>query len=80
MLNVLDNTGIVPSDAQRSKMAYIYVRQSSISQLRHHQESTQLQYRLVERAIALGWPRERVCVIDDDLGKSGTRSAERPGF
>lgn len=80
MLNVLDNTHIVPCDAQRSKMAYIYVRQSSISQLRHHQESTQLQYRLVERAIALGWPRERVCVIDDDLGKSGTRSAERPGF
>ncbi len=80
MLNVPDNTGIVPSDTHRSKMAYIYVRQSSIGQLRHHQESTQLQYRLVERAIALGWPRERVCVIDDDLGKSGTRNAERPGF
>lgn len=80
MLNSHNNMGVFPSDAHRSKMAYIYVRQSSIGQLRHHQESTQLQYRLVERAVTLGWPRERVCVIDDDLGKSGTRSTERPGF
>jgi DNA invertase Pin-like site-specific DNA recombinase len=68
------------SNAHRSKTAYIYVRQSSVGQVRHHQESTELQYRLVDRAVALGWPRERVCVIDDDLGKSGTTSAERLGF
>jgi DNA invertase Pin-like site-specific DNA recombinase len=45
-----------------------------------HQESTQLQYRLVNRAIALGWPHGRVHVIDDDLGKSGADSAVRHGF
>jgi DNA invertase Pin-like site-specific DNA recombinase len=48
--------------------------------VRHHQESTELQYRLVERASLLGWPRERVHVIDDDLGKSGTSSTDRYGF
>ena len=66
--------------AHRAKLAYIYVRQSSVTQVRQHQESTELQYRLVDRAIGLGWPRERVHVIDEDLGKSGTASAERHGF
>jgi DNA invertase Pin-like site-specific DNA recombinase len=58
----------------------VYVRQSSPGQVRHHQESTELQYRLVERAALFGWPRERVHVIDDDLGKSGTSSRDRHGF
>ena len=40
--------------AHRAKLAYVYVRQSSLSQVKQHQESTELQYRLVERAIALG--------------------------
>ncbi len=66
--------------AHRAKLAYIYVRQSTAGQVRQHQESTELQYRLVDRAVTLGWPRERVAVIDDDLGKSGTSSAERYGF
>ena len=66
--------------AHRAKLAYIYVRQSTAGQVRQHQESTKLQYRLVERAITLGWPRQRVAVIDDDLGKSGTSSAERQGL
>jgi DNA invertase Pin-like site-specific DNA recombinase len=66
--------------AQQAKLAYVYVRQSSPGQVRHHQESTELQYRLVERAVLLGWPRERVHVIDDDLGKSGASSSERRGF
>lgn len=64
----------------RGKLAYIYVRQSSVNQVRHHQESTELQYRLIDRAIALGWPHERVHVIDEDLGKSGSGSVEREGF
>ncbi|MEC5383607.1 recombinase family protein, partial [Aurantimonas sp. C2-6-R+9] len=64
----------------RGKLAYIYVRQSSVNQVRHHQESTELQYRLVDRAVALGWPHERVHVIDEDLGKSGSGSVERAGF
>ena len=64
----------------RAKLAYVYVRQSSLNQVKQHQESTQLQYRLVDRAVALGWPHGRVHVIDDDLGKSGASSAERHGF
>ena len=66
--------------AHKAKLAYIYVRQSTAGQVRHHQEGTELQYHLVDRAVTLGWPRERVAVIDDDLGKSGTSSAERHGF
>ena len=64
----------------RAKLAYVYVRQSSLNQVRQHQESTELQYRLVDRAIGLGWPHERVQVIDEDLGKSGAGSVERHGF
>jgi DNA invertase Pin-like site-specific DNA recombinase len=64
----------------RAKAAYVYVRQSSVNQVNRHSESTDLQYGLVERAVRLGWPRERVMVIDDDLGKSGTASDERHGF
>src|SRR6266545_2856706 len=66
--------------AHRAKLAYVYVRQSSLNQVKQHQESTELQYRLVDRAIALGWPHERVQVIDEDLGKSGAGSVERQGF
>ena len=66
--------------AHRAKLAYVYVRQSSPGQVRHHQESTELQYRLVERAVLFSWPCERVHVIDDDLGKSGVWSSERRGF
>jgi DNA invertase Pin-like site-specific DNA recombinase len=66
--------------AHRAKLAYVYVRQSSLNQVKQHQESTQLQYRLVDRAVALGWPHGRVHVIDDDLGKSGAHSVERRGF
>ena len=66
--------------AHRAKLAYVYVRQSSLNQVRQHQESTELQYRLVDRAIGLGWPHERVQVIDEDLGKSGAGSVERHGF
>ncbi|MEK1945792.1 MAG: recombinase family protein [Ensifer adhaerens] len=80
MLSQFDSADERLSNAHRSKTAYIYVRQSSAGQVRHHQESTQLQYRLVDRAIGLGWPRERVCVIDDDLGKSGSGNTERLGF
>ena len=66
--------------ARRAKFAYIYVRQSSVTQVKHHQESTELQYRLADRAVDLGWPKERVQVIDEDLGKSGAGHADRQGF
>ena len=64
----------------RARLAYIYVRQSSLNQVKQHQESTELQYRLVDRAIALGWPHGRVHVINEDLGKSGAGTVERHGF
>jgi len=64
----------------QAKWAYVYVRQSSLGQVTHNRESTDLQYRLVERAVDLGWPTERVKVIDDDLGKSASSTTERLGF
>lgn len=64
----------------QAKLAYVYIRQSSLSQVVHNSESTELQYQLVDRAVQLGWPRERVRIIDDDLGKSGASSDERHGF
>ncbi len=66
--------------AHRAKLAYIYVRQSSVNQVRQHQESTEMQYRLVDRAVGLVWPHERVQVIDEDLGKSGAGGVDRHGF
>jgi DNA invertase Pin-like site-specific DNA recombinase len=68
------------TSAHQAKWAYVYIRQSSLSQVTRHGESTELQYQLVERAIQLGWPRERVKVIDDDLGKSGASTEDRLGF
>jgi len=62
------------------RLALVYVRQSTLRQVEQNQESTRLQYALVERALQLGWARERVEVIDDDLGRSGTTTANRPGF
>lgn len=79
-MNCLDNWPTKITTAHRAKLAYVYVRQSSLSQVTRHGESTALQYRLVDRAVALGWPRERVQVIDEDLGKSGTSAQQRLGF
>jgi DNA invertase Pin-like site-specific DNA recombinase len=61
-------------------LAIVYVRQSSMGQVQHHQESTQLQYGLVDHAKRLGWEPERIAVIDDDLGLSGASGEGRPGF
>src|SRR5271165_2208502 len=60
--------------------AYLYVRQSTLRQVLENTESTQRQYALRERAIALGWPTERVQVIDCDQGQSGASAADREGF
>jgi hypothetical protein len=57
--------------------AYLYVRQSTLRQVAENGESTQRQYALRHRAIAAGWPAERVRVIDRDLGKSGSTAAAR---
>jgi DNA invertase Pin-like site-specific DNA recombinase len=60
--------------------AIVYVRQSTLAQVDRNPESTARQYDLVERAVALGWPRSAVRTIDDDLGVSGSSTAGRTGF
>jgi DNA invertase Pin-like site-specific DNA recombinase len=62
------------------KPAYIYSRQSTMAQVRHHQESTERQYALKEKAMALGWPTERIRVLDRDLGVSGAQVSGRADF
>ena len=60
--------------------AYLYVRQSTLRQVFENTESKERQYALRQRAIALGWPMERITVIDSDLGQSGASAADRKGF
>ncbi|MCF8015270.1 MAG: recombinase family protein, partial [Chromatiaceae bacterium] len=60
--------------------AYVYVRQSTMAQVRHHQESTERQYALREKALSLGWPAELIRVLDADLGRSGAQSQQREDF
>ena len=69
---------IMPQHLERQ--AHVYVRQSSQRQVEEHLESQKLQYQLVQRAQRLGWTREQIVVVDDDLGKSGASSSERLGF
>lgn len=68
------------SSRHLDRLAVVYVRQSTMQQVLDHQASTQLQYGLVHRAVALGWSEKRVVVIDDDLGQSGTSVEGRQGF
>jgi DNA invertase Pin-like site-specific DNA recombinase len=62
------------------RYAIVFVRQSDPQQVVKHPESTARQYGLVDRAVELGWPRERVLVIDEDQGKSATTAEGREGF
>src|SRR5256714_1550712 len=60
--------------------AYLYVRQSTLRQVFENSESTKRQYGLRQHAVALGWPVERIIVIDSDLGQSGASAVDREGF
>ena len=60
--------------------AYLYVRQSSLRQVLEHTESTERQYALKQRAVALGWHHEQVVVVDCDLGRSAASASDREGF
>jgi DNA invertase Pin-like site-specific DNA recombinase len=62
------------------RLAIVYVRQSDPQQVLNHRESRERQYALADHAVALGWPRERVMVIDDDQGQSGRTADQRSGF
>ena len=63
-----------------NRKAIIYIRQSTLQQVHRHQESTRLQYGLVDQAMHLGWPRSSIDVIDEDLGCSGATAEGRIGF
>lgn len=69
---------VTPSHLKRD--AYLYVRQSTLHQVLENTESTQRQYALREKAVVLGWPLERVHVIDCDLAHSGASAVDRAGF
>jgi DNA invertase Pin-like site-specific DNA recombinase len=63
-----------------SRQAIVYLRQSSPAQVEHNRESTERQYALASKACELGWPKDRVVIIDEDLGLSGSGSVARSGF
>ena len=62
------------------RSAYLYIRQSTLRQVLENTESTQRQYGLRQRALTLGWPEERIIVIDHDQGQSGASTVDREGF
>jgi resolvase-like protein len=66
--------------AHLQRAAVVYVRQSSLAQVRDHRESTARQYALVQEAARLGWDGSRISVIDADLGLSGRTASARSGF
>ena len=74
----MTESGIQP--VHRERLACVYIRQSSPGQVERNRESTMRQYALVQRAEALGWPADRVEVVDDDLGLSGASVQGRAGF
>ena len=69
---------VTPQHLERD--TYLYIRQSTPRQVVENAESTQRQYALRDRALALGWPLDRIHIVDCDLGKSGSQSASRDGF
>src|SRR3972149_10596246 len=73
-----DLSKIKPAHTQRG--AFVYVRQSTASKVKHNRESTHRQCALGERAVELGWQREQVNVVDEDLGLSGSSTDKRSGF
>ena len=67
-------------DRHLQRLAIVYVRQSTPQQILEHRESLQRQYALADHAVTLGWPKERVLVIDEDQGLSGKTAEGRDGF
>lgn len=67
-------------DSHLARDAYLYVRQATRCQGFENADCLQRQYHLQQQALALGWPAERVIIIDNDLGRSGASAAARRGF
>src|SRR6266850_7160133 len=68
------------ADRHLSREACIYIRQSTMGQVRFNQESTERQYNLVSKAEALGWSPQRIRILDRDLGQSGAQTTNREDF
>jgi len=66
--------------AHLDRIAFLYVRQSTLRQVVHNTESGARQYALRQRAVALGWPTDRIVTIDTDQGQSGASASDREGF
>ena len=64
----------------QERFAFVYVRQSSARQVRNNLESQRLQYGFADQAVALGWTRERIIVVDEDQGRSAALANARRGF
>jgi DNA invertase Pin-like site-specific DNA recombinase len=73
-----DRSKVSPAHLERA--AFVYLRQSTPGQVEHNRESTARQYALADRACQLGWSKEQVVLIDEDLGLSGASTDKRSGF
>jgi DNA invertase Pin-like site-specific DNA recombinase len=83
LLRITAGRGLRPplvTDWHLSRLAIVYVRQSNPQQVLDHRESRERQYALVDHAVALGWPKDRVSIIDDDQGRSARTAVRRSGF
>ena len=63
-----------------TRKACIYIRQSTLTQVRFNQESTERQYNLINKAQAFGWSQDQIRVLDGDLGQSGSSAGQRTDF
>ncbi|WP_197168041.1 recombinase family protein, partial [Neorhodopirellula pilleata] len=79
-MHATDQRSTKITEAHLQKTAFVYLRQSSMGQVRNHRESTERQYALKDHAKNLGWPVTRIVVLDCDLGKSGTSTSDREDF
>ena len=68
------------ADRHLSRQACIYIRQSTLAQVRSNQESTDRQYNLLNKAQSLGWTAEQIRILDRDLGQSGAATTKRADF
>ncbi len=68
------------SQQHLARQACIYIRQSTLAQVRFHQESTERQYNLINKAKAYGWGQDQIRVLDGDLGQSGSGAGNRGDF
>jgi len=74
------NDALKITSSHLARVAVVYLRQSSAAQVEHNRESTDRQYALANKAGDLGWPADKVVVIDEDLGVSGSGAVARSGF